>query len=69
MYNRDELIEFATDNKILIHNAKTPKDANKIAIHLLNPTLADIADALDGAVRDNFKCIVCHTVLTWPSVK
>lgn len=67
MNRRDELFELASELGIEIKIAKNLKDQNRIAIHLLNPDLDELEDALQTAERDMFPTIVIHTVKTWPA--
>lgn len=48
--------------------ATQAEDSMIIAIHLLNPLLVEIDDALEVAMKDNFKCIVIHTTKTFGNV-
>ena len=63
---RQDLIECAHDNNIKIVIAKSTSYNRMIAVHLLNPNLEEIEDAIEAAVKDNFETIVIHSVLTWP---
>lgn len=40
-------------------------DAQRVAIHLLNPTPGEVFDAIDTACRDNFPAVVIHTRRTF----
>jgi hypothetical protein len=42
-------------------------DNNRIAIHLLNPSLSEIENALEQAERDNFPLICVHSSMSWPT--
>jgi len=53
--------------QVKVIKAKSQKDQNRVAIHLLNPTQSEIDDAMERAERDLFPAIVLHTVATWPS--
>lgn len=66
MNRRDQLFEHAYELGIKVINSRTEADRNKIAIHLLNPTLDDLESALETAQKDMFKLIVLHTIKTWP---
>jgi hypothetical protein len=61
-----DLLYAAQDNGVTITIATSIKDQNKIAIHLLNPELGEIEDALERAIANNFNTIVLHTIATWP---
>lgn len=60
------LLNLAKNNGIKILTAKTEKDCNRVAIHLNNPTSAEIEEAIYRATTDLFETIVIHTALTWP---
>jgi hypothetical protein len=62
---RQELFDQAAELGIRIRLAKKVKDANRIAIHLLNPDLDMLEDALHTAERDNFPEIVIHSAATF----
>lgn len=68
MSRRQELFDMAHEIRIRVINAQKPLDANKIAIHLLNPSLDELEDALFQAEKDLFPTIVLHTVKTWPHI-
>lgn len=63
---RDELFDMAAEIGVQIKIAKTTKDSQAIAIHLLNPEIDEVASALETAERDMFPTIMIHTELTWP---
>lgn len=64
---RYEVLERAYMLGVKLVVAQSSMDNQRIAIHLLNPDLSEIDDALDQAERDGFEVIVLHTKLTWPS--
>jgi hypothetical protein len=63
---RQELFDQAYEAGINIKISQSEKCSFKIAIHLLNPTLEEVEDALNTAEKDMFKTIMIHTNLTWP---
>lgn len=63
------LKEAAKELGIKIVNAKHPKDAQCVGIHLLNPSVDELADAVNVAERDMFPRIVIHNSKTWPQAK
>ena len=67
MTNKFEtLMQLANDNDISLVNASLEQHASLVAIHLLNPNLNDLGDAIDTAIKDGFFYIVCHNAKTWP---
>ena len=66
MNERDELFELAEDMGIDILNARTKDDAKIIAIHLLNPDMRALEDAIFQAEKDLFTVIMIHNKQTWP---
>lgn len=64
--SRRELIKAANEIGIKVVKAKNPKDAQSVGIHLLNPTLDELQDAIMTAERDLFPRIVIHSNATWP---
>ena len=62
---RQELFDFAHEIGVKVINAKSKDDNQKIAIHLLNPNLDALEDALCVAERDQFSMIVIHSNETW----
>lgn len=63
---RLELFEQAAELGVKIIQAQSKKDNMRVAIHLLNPTLCEMEDALCVAERDMFLAIVVHTEKTFP---
>lgn len=66
MQRKNELLEMATDMGIAVLNAKDVSDANKTAIHLLNPDMDALEDAIFRADKHMFPAIVIHSRQTWP---
>jgi hypothetical protein len=63
--NRKLIKTMGIDEAPRVIKAITVSDSSIVAIHLLNPSYLEIDDALEVAVRDNFKCIVIHTAKTF----
>lgn len=62
---RQELFDVAHELGIKIVVAQTKQDSNRIAIHLLNPNLDALEDAINVAERDSFPAIVIHSNKTF----
>lgn len=63
---RQELFDIAHQLGIKVINAhNVPNPRKLIAIHLLNPDLDALEDALQVAERDMFPAIVLHSNQTW----
>lgn len=60
------IMEAAQMSGIRIENADSAAQCSLNAIHLLNPNIWELTDALDRAERDGFGLILIHTQLTWP---
>jgi len=65
MSQKDRVFTVAADLGIKIIMAASVVDSNRVAIHLLNPNLDDLEDAIMTAERDNFPAIVIHSNATW----
>lgn len=63
---QDRINEAAADMGITLIRAKSTKDQNRIAVHLLNPTAWELEQGLESAGRDQFEAIVIHSTATWP---
>lgn len=61
-----EFLKVSNKMQLNIVLASRKSDQNRVAIHLLEPTEAELYQALETAEKDNFKCIVLHTKFTWP---
>jgi hypothetical protein len=66
MQRKQELFEMATDIGIKIINARTKDDANVSAIHILNPDMESLEDAIWSASREGFDTVMIHSRQTWP---
>jgi ribonucleotide monophosphatase NagD (HAD superfamily) len=64
--SKRELIESAKEIGIQVIKARNSKDANRIGVHLLNPTAQELESAIYTAERDMFPAIVIHNSRTWP---
>lgn len=64
-YSRSEIEQWAYEAKVKIVVATKDADRNRIAIHLLEPSFDELANALERAERDLFEAIVIHTQWTW----
>lgn len=62
---RQQLFDYADEVNVKIVTALNKSDANRIGIHLLNPGLNELEDAIFSAERDLFPCIVLHSNSTW----
>ena len=60
-----KLIQAAKEIGIQVIKAKHSGDAQRVAIHLLNPTTDDLLDAINTAEKDMFPAIVIHNNATW----
>lgn len=60
------LIKAANEMGIEVMKARNSKDAQAIGVHLLNPTVDELARAVDVAERDMFPRVVIHNARTWP---
>lgn len=66
-----QLIEW--DRELVLELSKTgisiidamPGDSNKIGVHVLNPTMFELYDAIETAMKDNYPAIYCHTPFTF----
>lgn len=67
--SKRELIEAANQIGIKVIKAKNAKDAQCVGVHLLNPTLDELMDAVNVAERDMFPRVVIHNSRTWPQAK
>lgn len=66
MQRKNELMEMASDMGISVVNAKNPEDGNKTAIHILNPDMDALENAIHDADHKCFNTIVIHSKQTWP---
>lgn len=62
-----ELKDRAESIGVKLITATRSEDRNIVGIHVVNPTLRDIEDALETAERDLYPAIVIHSMKTWRS--
>lgn len=62
----DEIYNKAEELGVVISIARNKKDSQRIAIHLLKPTLEELSQAINTANRDGFGLILLHNASTWP---
>lgn len=64
---KKNVYEIARSINVRIIRAKDESDASRpSSMHLLNPTIREMLNALEIAERDMFRNIVIHTDKTWP---
>lgn len=57
---------FADDARVFLKIATKIGDRNLIGVHLLNPTMLEIREAIRMAPGQGFRRVIVHSVLTWP---
>jgi hypothetical protein len=67
--SKRRLIEAAKEVGIQVIKARHAKDAQRIGVHLLNPTAQELESAIYTAERDMFPAIVIHNSRTWPQAE
>jgi len=65
MKRKNDIFKAAEKLGIEILNAKTKEDGKRTAIHLLNPELNDLEDAVYEAEAKEMVMIVIHNRSTW----
>ena len=64
MKNRMTIGSFFVQPGIEVMDAEA--DAEHVAIHLLEPDVREVDEAIERAYVDGFQLIICHTPKTWP---
>jgi hypothetical protein len=65
MQRKNDIMEMAQDLQIKVLTAKEAADSQMVGIHVLNPDLDALEDAIFEADGHGFEAIVIHSKQTW----
>lgn len=65
MINRARITKDIRATGIRVVRVKTARQTQRIGIHLLHPTQAELEDAVNVALRDLFPVVFIHDFNTW----
>lgn len=64
--DHDNIIKVALQMDIEVMFAKYRKDVEREGVHIIEPTLEDVMNALLTAITHGANLVVIHSKLTWP---
>ena len=65
MKRHKELLENAEEMGIEIFNAKNKNDSQREGVHVLNPDMEALEDAVWEAEKNSFTMVIVHNRQTW----
>lgn len=63
---RNEILKLSEAIGVKLIYASNVGQNGIVGIHLLNPSLDEVHDALERCERDGFSRIIIHSIMTWP---
>lgn len=59
-------VELDDGTEVKVYRATKKEDAHLVGVHRLYPSMDEIQDAIETAIKDGFEKVILHSSKTWP---